>query len=356
MLPIQNQNELSARQKAVLESLLIQYLQSGEAVASGRLAEQNRLSSATIRNVLSGLEEEGWLYQPHTSAGRLPTRLALQYYACHMAAPAPLPESAEELLERELDAAENYRQRLSAACRFLAEFSRQAAVAALSPAHGEGVREIRFLRLHDRRVLSVLVSTLDEVREQVATLPEDYTQDELDAAGRYLMRHFTGWSLEKIRQELAQRVREDRAAYDQLLKRVLVLVHCGLAAAQGQEEVYLEGASRLLKLLEGHPHLTEMLEALTRKEKLLELVQALLAEGDTGERTGVRVQVGLERQHWPELALLWAPYQMPDHRLGAVAVLGSARMEYGRVLGALARVGEMLAGEPGLPPQLIIEE
>ncbi len=358
MQPLQPQSELTPRQKAVLQSLLLQYFQTGEAVASGMLADRNGLSSATIRNVLAGLEEEGWLYQPHTSAGRLPTRLAIQYYACHLALPAPLPESEEERLRREMDQAGDLGQRLSAACRFLAEFSHEAAVAALAPAKSEDLREIRFLRLHDRRVLSLLISTLDEAREIVAMLPEDYSQEELDAAGRYLNRYFAGWGLEKIRQELLRRVQEKRALYDAQLKRVLVLVHCGLAAERAQQEVYLEGAPRLLELLQGHPHLAEMLEALTRKEKLLELVQALLAEGDAGARTGVRVQVGLERQHWPELALIWAPYQMPDHRLGAVAVLGSARMEYDRVLGALARVGEKLSTEPGGAPPigLILEE
>lgn len=352
------QIRLSPRQKAVLQSLLAQYFQTGEAVASASLAEQQGLSSATIRNVLAGLEEEGWLYQPHTSAGRLPTRMAIQYYACHLAAPTPLPEGAVQRLRRELDGAESSSERLIAACRFLAEFSQEAAVAALTPAGDEGVREIRFLRLHERRVLSLVISTLGETREFMARLPEEYTQEELDTAGRYMTRQFAGWSLEKIRQELSQRGREDRAVYDALLKRVLVLVHCGLAAAPAPEEVYLEGAPRLLKLLHGHAHLAEMLEALTRKEKLLGLLQALLAEAGGSGRTGVRVQVGLDKQHWPELALLWAPYELPGHRLGALAILGSTRMEYERALGALAAVGEKLSTDTGapMPLTLVIQE
>ncbi len=337
---------LSRREREILDSLLAHYLSSGEPVASGALVRENaeHLSSASIRNVLAGLEQAGWVHQPHASAGRVPTPQAMRYYAARFAQPRPLSAADAARLRESLEPAGDFPGLLAASCRFLADFTHQAAIGAITREDTPGIREIRFLRLSERRVLSLLETTSGAIWERVTRVPENYTQEELDHAARYLTRNFPGWTLEHMRQELTRRISEDSAAYDRLLERVLVLYHCGVLAAQRQDVVFMEGAPHLAALIQSQDQLAAVLAAVTTKETLLQLLQDLLAGDPPAHppRLAPRVHIGLDQERLAEVALVWAPCQSADGARGAIAVLGSMRMDYHQMMGAIEAVEHMM--------------
>ncbi len=323
------------------------YLASGAPVGSRALAERrtDSPSPATIRHVLAELEQSGYLMHPHTSAGRVPTHKAIRWWL-HQMQPAPPNPGGEERqrLERALREASDEATLWQRASEFLSETSHQLGMVAVQPWKDSGLRHLRFFRLTEQRVLAILVATDGQVRERVSRVPEAYTQAELDAAARFFNHNFAGATLARIRRELQHRIEEERAAYDHLLKRVLVLSHCGLLAMQNDGEVYFQGASHLLVGLDGEK-LGQMLARLNQKEQWLHLLMNIgagdedLLEWATGTRVGrgrLRVRVGLEEEQMPEFSLITTEY-----RQGALGILGSTRMEYQRALGAVALVRDL---------------
>ncbi|MGH9488056.1 MAG: HrcA family transcriptional regulator [Terriglobales bacterium] len=331
----------AGREAAVLAGVVEEYLASGIPVGSRLLAE-TRLpdtSSATIRHVLSDLERAGFLIQPHTSAGRIPTAQAIRWWLQRLQAPEPLLEAGpRQHLEHALRAASDEATLWLRTCEFLSEISQQVGMVAILPWHDSGLKQLRFFRLTDRRVLAILVTSDGQIRERVGRIPEVYTQTELDTASRYLTQNFTGLTLARIRQELVRRVEEERAAYDELLKRVLVLSHCGVLEMQNGGEVYVLGARHLAESLDAS-RLGDLLAQLQEKERWLRLLSGLETQDCVhwdgpdahGHACWVRVHVGMAEEAMPEMSLIAANYGA-----GAIGILGPTRMPYARALGAVA--------------------
>jgi heat-inducible transcriptional repressor len=337
------------RQAAVLQALVETYLATGAPVGSRLLAETQLtgICSATVRNVFGDLVRSGYLTQPHTSAGRVPTTRAIRWWLQQLDAPAPTTDTAAaQELEHSLRAAGDETTLWLRASEFLSESSQQVGMVALAPWRDAGLKYLRFFRLTDRRVLVILVAADGQVRERVGRVPEAYTQAELDEASRFFNQHFSGATLARIQRELWHRLEEERAAYDALLKRVVVLSHCGVLEAQDGGEVFFQGASHLAGMLDTE-RLAAMLEQLQQKERWLRLLTGLdrdasdewveWTQGESGgeARCWLRVRVGLD-DNLPELSLISANYGS-----GAIGILGSTRMEYQRALGAVTLVREV---------------
>ncbi|MGH9468074.1 MAG: HrcA family transcriptional regulator [Terriglobales bacterium] len=344
------------RESAVLEGVVVTYLATGNPVGSRVLVETRLpdVSSATIRHVLVELEHQGLLTQPHVSAGRVPTSAAIRWWLRRLDAPEPLRDEEQgQRFEHALRSASDETSVWLRTSEFLAEISRQVGMVALLPARDTGLKQLRFFRLTEHRVLAILVTNDGQVRERVGRIPEVYTQAELDTASRYLLQNFNGMTLARIRRELVRRVEEERAAYDALLKRVLVLSHCGVLEMQDDGAVFVHGAPHLAENLNAD-RLGNLLAQLQEKERWLHLVAGL--DEDTADRENaagvqaghgsnnvvewglgdglapdewVRVRVGLDVM--PECSLITASCGG-----GAIGILGPTRMEYQRALGAVA--------------------
>jgi len=342
---------LNERAAAVLNGVLETYLASGLPVGSRALSEMrsDSPSSATIRHVLAELEQEGFLQQPHTSAGRIPTSKAIRWWLQQLEAPTPLASDDGRRLEHLLREAHDEAAFWVRASEFLAEVTHQLGVVAVQPWNDAGLKHLRFFRLTDHRVLAILVAADGQVRERVGRVPEPYTQPELDEAARYMNRSFPGATLARIRRELMHRLEEERAAYDTLLKRVLVLSHCGVLEMQDTGAVYMHGASHLAGVLEAQP-LSELLARLQQKERWLRLLNQVSPDEATiaweagqagpGPRRRVQVEVGLEREQLPEFSLISTNYRRQGTD-AAIAILGSHRMEYPRALAAITLVSDL---------------
>ncbi len=338
---------LSQRSVEVLHAIVQKYVETGEPVASRTIARQRRdnLSPATIRNIMSDLAGLGYLEQPHTSAGRVPTSKAFQHYAAALA--ASLRETpAGGRFRLELPRCTTPDERVQQASHLLTSLTRNVGIAAAVPASAQLLDQIDLIRLPDQRILMVVVTRDGMVHNQVAQLPEAVSQDELQSIRNYVNQHFSGWRMRDIRAELGRLVQEDRAAYDLLLRRLQLLRAQGLLSFELPPRVYLEGASNLLGL---DLHITrerlrELFRALEEKQRLIELLDQLLDAG----QFGLQVRIGLTQAHpaLRDFALIGMAVEGPGGLQTRLAVLGPMRMNYVRVMTAVVQMRALLEGMP----------
>src|SRR5579885_2814542 len=304
---------LNPRNQEILHSIVREYIETGEPVGSRTVPTRRTrsLSPASIRNVMADLAEEGYLAQPHTSAGRVPTAKAFR----------------------------NYVRSLSASRLASAEFHRLRAQ--LSEVTSVG-QQVELIPLADRRVLMVLVTRDHLVRNRVVALDEPISLEELASIRNYVNRNFSGWHLADARRELSRRMAQERELFEAVMRKLTMLYQKGLLEADDSPEVHMEGASNLLGL---DLHLTrermrELLHALEEKKRLIELLDRFL-EAPGGE---LAVQVGLGDVHpaMQELALIGLTFHMPTGLTAKIAVLGPLRMNYERVMAAVLNMGRTL--------------
>jgi heat-inducible transcriptional repressor len=338
---MRRQSALTDRNVAILHTIVQIYIETGEPVASRTIARRLRedLSPASIRNIMADLYEEGYLSQPHTSAGRIPTEKAFQSYVKTLVARRIL--SAElQRLRSELSEVESMRGRVERSSHILTEMTRGFCIAAAIPSSGQMLDQVDLLSLSDNRVLMIVVTRDQMVHNRVVPLNEVIPQEELYSIRNYLNYNFSGWMLSDVQVELEKRLEQESAAYDAVLKRLNVLYEKGLLDIAGGPEIHMVGASNLVGL---DLHLTrekmrELFRALEQKKKILVLLDRFL-EQPQGE---VGVQVGLADVHpsMGELSLIGITVNLPNGLSGKIAVLGPMRMNYERTISAVLHVGQ----------------
>lgn len=331
---------MTPRSREVLHEIVQAYIETGEPVASRSIARRryDALSAASIRNVMADLDEEGYLSQPHTSAGRVPTQKAFQSYAQSLR----LRKLATDELERlraEFGRLESVEARVEHTSRTLVEMTRSFGIAATMRQASPALDQIELVSLPDSRVLMVVMTRDHQVRNRVVTLDAALTPDELLGIRNYINRNFTGWTLETVRREIAGRLDHASAAYDQILRKLTELYAKGLLDIGEGPEIHMEGASNLVGI---DLHLTrektrELFRALEEKKRVLELLDRFL-EKRAGE---IGVHVGLAEMHpaMSGLSLIGLPVSLPNGISAVIAVLGPMRMDYARVMSAVQNVG-----------------
>ena len=340
-------SSLSPRTLEVLHSIVESYIETGEPVASRVIARQRRdhLSPATIRNVMADLTDMGYLMQPHTSAGRVPTEKAFRLFAEGLAATRIAAVDSPQL-RSELGARQTLEQRLDHGSHVLTELTRNVGIVAAIPTVNASLDQIELVLLSENRVLMVVVTLDGMVRNQVVRLDEPVTQDELYSIRNYVNRNFTGWILSDVREELARRLESESAAYDQMLRKLNLLYSRGLLDIGLAPHLSVEGASNLLGL---DLHLTsgrlrELFHALEEKKRLLQLLDKFL-EANPGR---LQVRVGLADAHpsMRTLALIGISISLPGGLAAKMAVLGPMRMNYNRAISAVLQLGQAFTHLP----------
>ncbi len=334
---------LKNRHQEILSSIVRAYIETGEPVGSRTIskARENDLSPASIRNVMADLADEGYLSQPHTSAGRVPTEKAFRFYASRLSANRTAFHESERL-RSELAGLHTVGARMERSSYVLMELTRNVGIAAAIPAVAQELDQIELVPLSGDRVLIVLVTRDQTVRNRVVVLERPISSDELVSIRNYVNRNFSGWQLGTARRELLRRMAEERALYDATLLNLQALYRKGLLDLDTSPEVHMEGASNLLGL---DLHLTrerlrELLHALEEKQRLIDLLDRFL-EHPPGE---LEVHVGLERAHpaMKDLALIGMTIRMSSGQPVKVAVLGPMRMHYERVMSAVLQTSRAL--------------
>lgn len=331
---------IERRQRDILGAIVRLYVAQGAPVGSKAVAEQlpEPLSPATIRNVMAELEDEGYLAQPHVSAGRVPTDKAYRVYVDGLAGVARLGKDTQHYIDMCLEPEAGELDRLmEKTSRVLAEVSHHVGVV-LSPRLEEKLLEhIKLVKLPDRRILAVIVSRPDLIENKVIRLEEDFSQEELDRIADFLNGEFRGWSLRTIRVEIFKRLEAMKALCDRLVSSVAALFEGGALGDEDESgRLIIEGTAQVLEGPEDLHAIRDLLETLEEKAKLVKILTACL--GTPG--TGVRALIGRENpvsalQH---CTVLVAPYRYRRRVVGAVGVVGPTRMEYDRAITAVEYV------------------
>ena len=329
------------RNRELLHEIVAAYIETGEPIASRSIARRrgDSLSAASVRNIMADLDDEGYLHQPHTSAGRIPTEKAFRSYVQSLTL-RRMAAAELEHLRAEFGRLETVEQRVEYTSRMLMDMSRGVGIAAAIRRASPELEHIELVGLADRRVLMVVVTRDREVRNRVVQLDEPLSVGELTSIGNYVNRSFAGWTLVQVRKELASRLEHASATYDQILRQLTLLCTKGLLDIDSGPEVHMEGASNLLGL---DLHLTkekmrELFRALEEKKRVLELLDRFL-EQPAGE---LGVHVGLASTHpaMGELSLIGVPVRLENGISAVLAVLGPMRMNYGRVMSAVRHMGQ----------------
>jgi heat-inducible transcriptional repressor len=328
------------RKVEILHSIVRSFIETGEPVASRSVSKQrgHALSAATVRNVMMDLHEEGYLAQPHTSAGRIPTQKAFVSYVQTL---TPRKATISELnhVRNELNQAPTLEGRIERSSHLLTQLTQGMAIAAAIPASPQTLDHIELAALGGSRVLMVVVTRDQMVRNRVVMLDQPVSQDELNSIRNYVNVEFGGWQIHAVKVELERRLNEERATFDEILQRLTVLYSSGLLDVGMSPEVHAGGASNLVGI---DLHLTgekmrELFRTLEEKKRLLMLLERFL-EGPSGE---LAVRVGLSEEHpaMAQLSLIGMTVVLPSGFAAKIAVLGPMRMNYERVMAAVNQVG-----------------
>ena len=336
---------MTPRNHEVLHDIVEAYIATGEPVASRTIARRrgDALSPASIRNVMVDLDEEGYLSQPHTSAGRIPTEKAFRSYVESLGM-RRLVTAEIERLRFELGRLDSVEQRIEYTSRMLTARTHGVGIAAAIPRLNPALDRLELVALPDQRVLMVLITRDHQVRNRVVFLEEAVSADDLVSIKNYINRNFEGWALEDVRRELASRLQHAEATYDAVLTKLTLLYSKGMLDVGPGPEVRMDGASNLVVL---DLHLTkeklrELFRALEEKKRVLELLDRFL-ERPEGE-VGVHVGLGEIHPSMAELSMIGVPVRLDGGLSAVIAVLGPMRMDYGRVMSAVQHAGQAFLG------------
>jgi heat-inducible transcriptional repressor len=355
---------ITARQRAILTAIVENYIETGEPVGSGTIAGTIArmqagggagagLSPATVRNEMAELANEGLLEQPHTSAGRVPTARAFRMYVERLSgsgvAGGRVLHSHRSPIETQIDSSfagiSGTQAMLERSSHVLANVSSGVGVAVAVVAGGDTLEHVHFSRLAKGRVLAVVVTSSGMVRDRMLMLDVDVTARELEAAANFLNERFRGWSIQRVRAEIAHRVERERSEYHLMLSSVEALWAGAVPeGSPGVQTVYVEGVANLLGgravgSAEDMARLREILGALEAKQRMVELLDAYI----DAKQGSVRVIFDLE-EHAPELeglVLIAASARMAGDGRGTVGVIGPKRMHYENTMNAVSYIAQV---------------
>lgn len=330
------------RERDILTAIVETYIATGEPVGSRTLARANQdgLSPATIRNVMADLAEAGFLEQPHTSAGRVPTAEAYRYYVGHLSGRARLSRADQDLIQDSLHGIADVQEFMERTSHVLSLVSSGLGVAIAGGGPRHALEHVYFSRLASHKVLAVVVTRSGLVRDRVLRIQHELTQLDLDTAARYINENFHGWTMDAVKAEIARRIEQARSEYDRLMQSIEDLYRSGaLAAEVPAQAVYVEGVANLVATEEDKERLRKLLRTLEEKEKIVELLEAYL----DARQEAVRVVIGLQ-DTLPQMrnfVLIGAPARVGNEVMGSLAVIGPTRMDYEHTITAVAYIASL---------------
>ncbi len=326
-------SDLTNRSRKILLAVVTEFISTGQAVGSRTLARKYglELSAASVRNVLADLEEAGYLKQPHTSAGRVPTDRALRLFIDTLLLARPFaPEEQAKLGKRFTEIYTLATDPMREAGKYLSELSGTAAVIASPRTELRALSQMRFITTRPNQLLAVLVFSDGTVENRFIQVEEKLDEPELQRIHNLLADVIEGRSLGEVRELCARRLADERVALDALRRRAFELGQAATMDVKRRSDVVIEGQGKLIDLPEyaDTGRLKKLLRALTEREDLLGLLDKVLAAG------AVTVFVGSEAGELGEgdLSLVVAPYTEHGRVAGTVGVLGPTRMDYAKVM------------------------
>jgi heat-inducible transcriptional repressor len=318
---------LDPRARTLLKTLIERYIADGQPVGSRTLSRYSglELSPATIRNVMSDLEELGLVSSPHTSAGRVPTPRGYRLFVDTMLT-VEAPDAVTQLVQTTLQAGDTQKV-VAAAAGVLSSLSQFAGVV-LTPRRSHVFKQVEFMRLSDKRILLIIVTPEGDVQNRMMATQRDYSPAQLTEASNYINAHFAGLSFDEVRRRLREEI-------DQLRGDMTALMHAAVTAStevpDEADTVLISGERNLLEVADlssDMARLRKLFDVFDQKTSLLQLLDV------SSHAQGVQIFIGGESTLVPieEMSVVTAPYEVNGTIVGTLGVIGPTRMAYNRVI------------------------
>lgn len=342
---IDKDKSLNERAQQLFKVLVERYIRDGQPVGSRTLSDDLglSLSSATIRNVLSDLEDQGYLRSPHTSAGRIPTAKGYRLFVDSLLTVQPLQEELVKQFEQQLDPDLNVPSLVNSASTLLSRLTQLAGLVTVPRHERLTLRHMEFLPLSGNRVLVILVLNEREVQNRIIYTDRPYSQNELQQAANYLNSFYSGMDLTLARQKILSSMVADRETMNVLMQTALDVASKGLTIqpSQNPEDYVMAGQANLLGMAaeSGVENLRSLFEAFTQKQIILGLLDHCI------NAEGVQLYIGEESGYeaLDECSLVTAPYSVSGEVVGVLAVIGPTRMAYDRIIPIVDLTAKLLS-------------
>ena len=324
-------NNLNERSQQLFKVLVEQYISDGQPVASKALSndEKINLSPATVRNVMSDLEDLGLIISPHTSAGRVPTSQGYRLFVDNLVTVKPLQGKAVESLRQEMGIDDSQEGLIAKASSMLSGMTRMAGVVTIPRREAVILRHIEFLPLTSNRILVILVVNEQEVQNRVIHTEKSFTESELTQTANYLNKEFMGKDLSQIRDSVLSSMKQERDDMQDIMKMAIQMTD-NVVDEQNNEDFVMAGQTNLMEYAEmaNMEKLRHLFDAFNAKRDVLHVLdQSVQAEGMQvfiGEESGYSAFEGC--------SVITAPYKVSEEVVGVLGVIGPTRMAYDKVI------------------------
>lgn len=321
---------LNERAQILLKTLVERYIAEGQPVGSRTLSKYSGLdlSPASIRNVMSDLEELGFITSPHTSAGRIPTARGYRVFVDTLLTIMPLEQVEIRELQGQLQP-DNPTRAVAAASNLLSQLTEFAGVVMTPRRRAATLKQIEFLRLSEMRVLLILVTVDGDVQNRILVTERDYSPSELIEASNFLSAHCSGRSLEELRSSVFDELRSLQSDIARLMDAAMLAG--SKALAQDDTGVVISGEGNLLRVEDFSSNVARLRQLFNVFDEKTALLQLL----DIGQQAdGVQIFIGNEAGIVPldECSVVTAPYKVNGHIVGTLGVIGPTRMAYERII------------------------
>jgi heat-inducible transcriptional repressor len=337
--------QLDERPREILRLIIRSYITSGEPVGSRTLAKAMGwgLSPATIRNIMSDLEEEGYLSQPHTSAGRIPSEKGYRFYVNNLADSGGLTKSDERYVSRMLSESDSPEDVMSRASVVLSTISKNVGIVVAPPMAATVLKLIEFVDLTDGKILVIFVSTSGLLQRKLIRVNARYTQEELDRAGRYLVEKFSGKTLTEIRNELLHMMQAERALFDRMLSLLQTWRESLDQEPLAVDTVYVQGTANIISQPEfaDVERMRLLFQMFEEKGRLVKILNECIASNSSDT---VKIAIGSELgvRDMRDFTLITSSYISSDHTTGFLGIIGPTRMEYERGISIVGYLGRLM--------------
>lgn len=318
---------MDKRAQILLKTLVEHYISDGQPIGSRTLLQHSGLdvSSATIRNVMSDLEQLGFIASPHTSAGRIPTQKGYRFFVDSLLTIKPLEAREIQRIKYEFSTPDP-QQLITSAADMLSQLSQFAGVVMIPKREKITFKHLEFLPLGEKRILVIIVTTDGNVQNRIIMADKAYSASDLSQATNYFNHHFVGFTFDEVHQKLHDELKKMQTDINRLMAAALEM-----SGDAGKESVVIAGERNLLQaddLSANVASLRKLFELFERRTQLMQLL-------DSSKRAeGIQIFIGGESDYLPldECSLVTAPYEADGQIVGTLGVIGPTRMAYERVI------------------------
>ena len=335
-------NMPSHRARRILSAIVDKYIQEGIPIGSKSLslADNIGLSPASIRNVMSDLEELGFIASPYTSSGRVPTSKGYRFFIDSLLKLQPVEATELERIKKRVNLHDsNSRELAISVSNTLSAITKLAGIVTIPKQQVTRLKEIDFIQLSEKRILAIIVMNETEVENRILQMKRDYSKDELKQASNYINTHYKGRSLSYIKKHLINELMQTKEAVNSLMSDLIDIADQVLDFAEPDEYI-VAGQRRLMDFheLADIKKLRQLFDAFKEKQQLLELLDKSMST------SGIQIFIGEESgyQMFDNCTLITSPYTTEDGAIGVLGVIGPTRIAYQKVIPIVAITAKLL--------------